>query len=584
MTAIGVQALVTVLLGGAAFIHIARRGGRSELRLPLLCVLGFLLVWMGGRLVIEQTASDAVARAGMLVSYFGACGLGPSWLFLAVRFTRAPLFERQPGLLAASCVPPAIAFLALLTNDGHRLFSEIVGVEILRQGPLAWGGPVFWAALVWQILLVLGGVALFMRYAAESLSEARRRHAQWIAAAAFLPLLATVAAYLELLPGHLDLAPAASGVAVAAIIAIAMRYRLFDSLPLARRDVIDALGDGVILTDADGVILDLNPAARELLGGGARPLRDQPLARRLARLARELEMEAAEQTIEAALASGRSMSVPLKTRGERELELRVGCVRDHEGEPSARFAVVRDLTETRRYERLLRDSQQRVVVGSLAAGLAHEINNPLAFVASNLHQIRRVAGFSAAELESFEKSRAVELGELAEVVTETLEGVERIAEIIGRIIRPGSLAETSASRLDLARVVQDAVQLVDFHAEHPVVTQVVPMAELPPVEGSQERLSQALFILLMNAQTAAAVVPDASLRVDAAPDGGGVALRLRLCGKDGRPAAAAPITAASPSAAGELSAAYEAVKEHGGTLEAGSETGTLFTLRLPAVS
>jgi PAS domain S-box-containing protein len=582
MSAIGVQAFLTVVLGAAAFVHIARRAGNSDLRLPLLLVLGFLIVWMGGRFLIEQADGDGLARAGMLVSYFGACGLGPSWLFLSARFTRTPLFERQPGLLAASCVPPALAFLALLTNDGHQLFGEVVGVEVLRQGPLAWGGPVFWTALAWQMLLVLGGVALFVRYALASLSGARRRHAWWIATAAFLPLLATIGAYFELLPGSMDLAPAASAVAVAAIIVIAMRYRLFDSLPLARRDVIDALGDAVLLTDTDGVILDLNPAARDLLGGSTRPLRDQPLARLLARLARELEMDSAERGIDDALASGRSVSLPLKTRAGRELEVRVGSVRDHEDEPSARFAVVRDLTETRRYERLLRDSQQRVVVGSLAAGLAHEINNPLAFVASNLHQIHRVATFSAPELAGFDKSRAAELGELAEVVTETLEGVERIAEIISRIIRPGIRSEDAATRLDLARVVQDAVALVDFHAKGAVVTQVAKMAELPAVEGRPERLSQALFILLMNAQTAAAGVPDASLRVDAVRDGAGVAIRLRLCGKDGAPAAAAP-SAGSPAAAGELSAAWEAVQEHGGTLEAGGETGTLFTLRLPAV-
>jgi PAS domain S-box-containing protein len=584
MTPIGVQALATVLLGSAAFVHIARRSGRSELRAPLLLVIAFVMVWMGGRLVIEEAGTDPFARAGMLVSYFGACGLGPAWLFLAARFTRSPVFERQPGLLAAICMPPALAFLALLTNDGHELFGDVVGVEVLRRGPLAWGGPVFWIALGWQILLVLAGVALFVRYAAASLSAARRRHARWIATAAFLPLLTTIGAYLELLPGQMDLAPASSALAVAAIIFIAMRYRLFDSLPLARRDVIDALGDGVVLTDTDGVILDLNPAARELLGGGGRPLSDQPLARLLARLAREPEMEAAERGIDEALASGTSMSLPLKTRTGRELELRVGSVRDHEGEPSARFAVVRDLTETRRYERLLRESQQRVVVGSLAAGLAHEINNPLAFVASNLHQIHRVASFRKAELEAFEESRATELGELAEVVTETLEGVERIAATISRIIRPGGSAQDgdAPTRLDLGRVVRDAVALVDFHAKGAVATQVAPMADLPALDGRPERLSQALFILLMNAQTAAAAAPDASLRIETARDGAGVALRLRLCGPDGAPKVAAPTAAASPATTGELSAAWEAVKEHGGTLEAGGEAGTLFTMRLPA--
>jgi nitrogen-specific signal transduction histidine kinase len=89
---------------------------------------------------------------------------------------------------------------------------------------------------------------------------------------------------------------------------------------------------------------------------------------------------------------------------------------------------------------MLRESQQRVIVGGLAAGLAHEVNNPLAFVASNLQQIHRTSTFDPSELEPFEKERAEELAELTEVVAETIDGVSRIAGIVGRIIRPGTLS------------------------------------------------------------------------------------------------------------------------------------------------
>jgi PAS domain S-box-containing protein len=586
MTALSIQALVTVLLGSGAFVYVAHRGGRSQLRPSLLAVLGFLVIWMGGKLVVELAVSDAVGRAGVFISYLGVCGLGPSWLVLAARFTRSQLIEHQPMLLAAAGVPAGLAYLALLTNDGHRLFGDLLVLETARQGPLAWGGPIFWAALAWQLMLVLTGVVMFARYASRSMSGARRRHAQLIAVSGFVPVAATVASSLELFPAGVDPVPAIAGLSVAAIIGIAVRYRLLDFLLLARRDVIDALADSVILTDADGMVLDINPAARGLLGAQTRIPRDQPLARILARLTPESEMETIERSIDEALQSGESMTVPLRTRTERELDVSVGSVCDREGEPSARYAVVRDLTEPRRFERLLRESQQRVVVGGLAAGLAHEVNNPLAFVASNLRQIHRVVEFGDGELSTLEEKRSQELAELAEVVAETIDGVERIAEIIGRIIRPATLSEEEIVRLDLGRVVQDAVRLTDFHGQRPIRTDVEPMEQLPHVDGCPERLSQALLNLLINAQTAARSCAEASLFVDAVPDGQGVAVRLGVRAPDGSPwpDSLPPIAPSCSTAEAELSAAYETVREHGGTLETGGEGGMLFVMRLPAAA
>ena len=112
------------------------------------------------------------------------------------------------------------------------------------------------------------------------------------------------------------------------------------------------------------------------------------------------------------------------------------------------------------------------------------------------------------------------------------------------------------------------------------------MQQLPDTEGCPEQLCQALLNLLLNAQTVAESVPDASLFIDAIPDGGGVAVRLSVRGPDDSPwHSGLPLTApASPTAEAELSAAYKTVREHGGTLATGGEAGLLFVLRLPAAN
>lgn len=585
MTSVSIQALATVLLGSAAFLWVALKAPDSELRRPLLFMIAFVVLWMAGQVVMETATTDSAVWNGLCLSFAGACGMGPAWLLLAARYTRSTIFERRPALLVGAGVPPALAYLALLTNDGHHLYAYDMGARILQQAPAHWAGPVFWINLGWQLLLVLGGTALYLRSASTSLSLAQRQHTRWIAASTALPVAATVGRYLDWLPYDFNPVPLSVAICVAAIIGIAIRYRLLDSLPMARRDVIDAIADAVILTDADGLIVDLNPAAEALLGAGKKAMRDQPLARALARLTRDEDVAGAERHLEDGLADHEPPAIALRTRKERDLDVQLGHVCGDEGEPTARFAVIRDVTEARRYERLLRESQQRVVVGGLAAGLAHEVNNPLAFVASNLQQVHRAVTFAPEELEGLEKDRAVELSELAEVVGETIEGVERIAEIVGRIIRPGTLSEDDLVRLDLSRVVQDAVRLVDFHGESTVRTWVEPMDALPQIEGCPERLSQALLNLLLNAQQAAGAVSEGSLFIDAAGDRDGVALRLGVRDASGAPfAGTLPTASGDPTSEAELSAAYETVREHGGALESGAEPGVLFVLRLPAAA
>jgi len=570
------------LLGAAAFLYVAQRRPATDIHASVLSLLAFMVVSAGGRLAMGMSSTDLGARIGLYAAYLGSCGMTPCALWFAARFTRSRLVERGPQLVLAASIPCALAFLALVTNDGHRLFSVAPVPPVLRQGALSWAGPVFWIALAWQLALALGALGMFAQYAMRPGTPRQRLHGQAMMLACGLPMMASLAHHLQLFPLSVDPTPLSVGLAVAAVTLIAIRDRLGDVLPLARRDVIETLSDAVILTDLDGNVLDLNPAAARLLSAPEPGTWRGPLlARALARLAPDEAMEGVEQTLESALAARAPVGTTLRTRSGRDLEIHTDSVRRGEGDPSGCFAWIRDVTETRRYERMLRESQQRVIVGGLAAGLAHEVNNPLAFVASNLQQIHRTSTFEASELEPFEKGRAEELAELSEVVAETIEGVSRIADIVGRIIRPGTLSEDDCVGLDLARVIDDAVRLIELHGQYPVGTRVEPIANLPEVEGCPERLSQALLNLLLNAQQACQSVPDAVVTVAANAEDGGVAVRMGIeGGSRARPEGL--VAPSSSNAEAELSAAYEIVREHGGSLEAGAPDGALFVVRLPA--
>ena len=114
----------------------------------------------------------------------------------------------------------------------------------------------------------------------------------------------------------------------------------------------------------------------------------------------------------------------------------------------------------------------------------------------------------------------------------------------------------------------------------PVIVGVVD--GLPEVEGSAERLSQALLTVLVSAQSRAAALSGSGVRVDARIEGAAVALQFALM--PGDPGAKGAETRAQPSdAEPELSAAYETLRELGGSLESGDDgSDVLDVVRLPA--
>jgi len=99
-------------------------------------------------------------------------------------------------------------------------------------------------------------------------------------------------------------------------------------------------------------------------------------------------------------------------------------VRDEAGQPVAIQGVARDVSRRMEAEASLRAAEHRAGIGRLAAGLAHGLNNPLAWMGSNVRFVQE-------ELAALEARGAAEgLGELRQVLAEVVEGVERVRAIV----------------------------------------------------------------------------------------------------------------------------------------------------------
>jgi PAS domain S-box-containing protein len=162
---------------------------------------------------------------------------------------------------------------------------------------------------------------------------------------------------------------------------------------------------------------------------------------------------------------------------------------EYEGKPSV-INLGRDVTERKRLETQLVQSDRLAALGTMAAGVAHEINNPLAYVMLNLEWIARKLPHVAQDPAS--------LAGLMEMLQEARHGAERVSMIV-RELRSFSRVEGETRRqVDLATVVQQAIKIASHEVRHRarVVTSFEPAH---PVWANEARLEQVVLNLLLNA-------------------------------------------------------------------------------------
>ncbi|WP_246357935.1 sensor histidine kinase, partial [Pyxidicoccus fallax] len=241
------------------------------------------------------------------------------------------------------------------------------------------------------------------------------------------------------------------------------------------------------------------------------------MARAFNRMARELRDTVAEKQ---RLARAEAEASERETR--RYNALLESTVRERTAELElANTRLSESLRQLQATQAQLLFADRLASVGQLAAGVGHEINNPLAFIISNLEFVReellRPLGASGAPR-----------SELVTALAEAREGAERVRVIVGELgnlARPDSM---ESGPVDLGAVVRSAEKMA-MHLIRPRARLELEVDAAPPVYGNGARLCQVLLNLLLNA--AHAIEPGQVernvIRVNArAEDAGGVVVEV----------------------------------------------------------
>jgi two-component system, NtrC family, sensor kinase len=258
--------------------------------------------------------------------------------------------------------------------------------------------------------------------------------------------------------------------------------------------------------------------------------------------------------------------------------------------------------------RVLRETQAALVqteklasLGLLAAGVAHEINNPIAYVINNLAVIRRDTQTVLAALDAYREGDAAEAARLEEVADidyfrenyarmcdKTLEGLQRVRDIVRNLRDFARLDEAEFKEADLNGALKSTIEIV-MHLTREKNVRLEPDFEaLPPVLCHPGKINQVFLNLLVNAIQACARDGVVAARTRARLEGVVVEVQDNGCGI--RPEHLSrlfePFFTTKPVGQGTglgLSVSFGIVRDHGGAIEVDSEVGrgSTFRVRLP---
>jgi two-component system sensor histidine kinase AtoS len=276
------------------------------------------------------------------------------------------------------------------------------------------------------------------------------------------------------------------------------RFGELEDVKRYNENILASLTNGIVTVDLDGRVVMLNPTAEMLTGFFAGEVTGRYCTELFAQTPEigEMLMETLASRVPVA---GISLALRRRSGAVLPVEVSTAALKGGEGKDLGVVAVLRDLTLVRELEGRLRRSDRLAALGSLAAGLAHEIKNPLTSVLTfSRHVARR---FDDAHFrDRFQR-----------VVPRELERINGIIERLLELARP---APATFTRIGLAPLVDRAVELFANEIESQEVRVIRDYArDLQPVAGDEESLYRAIINVVGNA-------------LDAMPGGGRLGLRI----------------------------------------------------------
>ena len=215
--------------------------------------------------MITQTEQTSFVWA--VIRMAGVFAVPVLWLAFALQFTDRAAWLTAANVILVSIIP-LVSLVLMATTRRHHLF--LLGIDYVQIGPYlidqTWHlGSWFWVHLLYSYSLILIGDYFLLREALHLTPQYRRQAMALLIGTAF-PLFVNVAYTFHLIPGLIVNYDPFGFVLGGLILSLGLfRFQLFDLKPVARQLLLDSMGDGMLVMDEKGRIVDLNQAALMIL-------------------------------------------------------------------------------------------------------------------------------------------------------------------------------------------------------------------------------------------------------------------------------------------------------------------------------
>jgi PAS domain S-box-containing protein len=347
----------------------------------------------------------------------------------------------------------------------------------------------------------------------------------------------------------------------------------YERLKEYSENIVESINVGILATDLEDCVESWNSQIEKLTGvlrqdALGKPLREL-LPGDLCDRLEELRGQAGVHSIYKYVLRQAAAS-----SGDATLNIAVAPLVSRDGERIGRLIILDDVTDRAELERRLVQADKLSSIGLLAAGVAHEVNTPLAVISTYAQML-------AKQISGDEQKAPL----LEKIARQTF----RASEIVNSLLNFSRTSRTEFAPVDLNKIVRETLLLLEHQlAQGNVKVDLDLQPALPRVKGDPGKLQQVFLNLFLNARDAmesggrllvTSFSEDGAARVSVADSGSGIA-------SENLPRIFDPFFTTKAARKGTglgLSVSYGIVREHGGNIEVESRigAGTRFLLVFP---
>ena len=358
------------------------------------------------------------------------------------------------------------------------------------------------------------------------------------------------------------------------LVFIVQRYRATRSslsrIKIFSDNLVENMPIGLVAMDNNDHIISVNPAAKALL--------NLPSAKGLQEIAAQVLPQKLMDLVQSIHSHNRLIEKELKVRDVKGkpiiLDVVVSPLMDNDGASLGALVILRDLTELSLLKNEIERNKRLAAIGRLAAGVAHEIRNPLS----------SLKGYATFFKEIFDKG--TQNFDIADVM---IKEVDRLNHVVSELVELARPVQVSGKPVHIKSLVEDSIKIVEHDAKlHNIAIEMDLDEDIGSIYADKDRLKQVLLNLYLNAIQSMGDFGRLHIQLSRDKSDGKVMITISDTGsgikKEELPDIFEPYFTTKLSGTGlGLAIVHNIVKAHKGELKVKSEPGqgTVFAIILP---